>query len=95
MARNESSQNTHVPVMLTEVVDCFPRAGGVSDGTLAAADTRRRSRGGALHGLGHRSRSRGDRPRRNVAASLPGRLHLIHGQFGDMLDCWRGMASPR
>ena len=31
----------------------------------------------------------------SLAARFPGRLHLIHGQFGDMLDLLAGMASPR
>jgi 16S rRNA (cytosine1402-N4)-methyltransferase len=83
----------HVPVMLGEVLDTLaPRDGGIYlDGTfggggyasaiLSAADC-------TLHAIDRDpdAIARGAA----VAARFPGRLHLVQGRFGDMLELVRG-----
>jgi 16S rRNA (cytosine1402-N4)-methyltransferase len=79
----------HVPVMLTEVVRLLePRAGGVYvDGTFGGGGYAAAFLQAAPCTVWAIDRdpeaiARGA----SLAARFPGRLHLIHGQFGDMLD---------
>ena len=81
--------NTHVPVMLSEVVGLLaPRAGGVYlDGTFGGGGYATAFLEAAPCTVWAIDRdpeaiARGA----SLAARFPGRLHLIHGQFGDMLD---------
>ena len=81
--------NAHVPVMLSEVVGLLaPRAGGVYlDGTFGGGGYATAFLEAAPCTVWAIDRdpeaiARGA----SLAARFPGRLHLIHGQFGDMLD---------
>ena len=77
----------------------YPGHAGRSAGAARAARRRRLSRRHVrrrrlrarrswkppLHAVGDRPRSRRDRARCRPGARFPGRLHLLHGQFGDMV----------
>ena len=83
------SMNAHVPVMLSEVVGLLaPRAGGVYlDGTFGGGGYAAACLEAAPCTVWAIDRdpeaiARGA----NLVARFPGRLHLIHGQFGDMLE---------
>jgi 16S rRNA (cytosine1402-N4)-methyltransferase len=92
------SMNAHVPVMLSEVVGLLaPRAGGVYlDGTFGGGGYAAACLEAAPCTVWAIDRdpeaiARGA----NLVARFPGRLHLIHGQFGDMLEllAQRGITS--
>jgi 16S rRNA (cytosine1402-N4)-methyltransferase len=81
--------NAHVPVMLSEVVGLLvPRAGGVYlDGTFGGGGYSAALLEAAPCTVWAIDRdpeaiARGA----SLAARFPGRLHLVHGQFGDMLN---------
>ena len=81
--------SNHVPVMLSEVIGLLaPRAGGVYlDGTFGGGGYATAFLEAAPCTVWAIDRdpeavARGA----SLAARFPGRLHLIHGQFGDMLD---------
>jgi 16S rRNA (cytosine1402-N4)-methyltransferase len=81
--------NTHVPVMAAEVVRLLaPRTGGVYlDGTFGGGGHATAVLEAASCTVWAIDRdpeaiARGA----SLAACFPGRLHLIHGQFGDMLE---------
>jgi 16S rRNA (cytosine1402-N4)-methyltransferase len=80
---------SHVPVMLTEVVRLLaPRSGGVYvDGTFGGgghAEAILRAAHCTLWAIDRDpdAIARGA----NLAARYPGRLHLIHGRFGDLVE---------
>jgi 16S rRNA (cytosine1402-N4)-methyltransferase len=79
----------HVPVMLSEVVRLLaPRSGGVYlDGTFGGGGYARAFLEAAPCTVWAIDRDPDAIARgASLAAQFPGRLHLIHGRFGDMLD---------
>ena len=79
----------HVPVMLLEVVgQLSPRAGGVYlDGTFGGGGYAAAFLEAAPCTVWAIDRDPDANARgASLAARFPGRLHLIHGQFGDMLE---------
>jgi 16S rRNA (cytosine1402-N4)-methyltransferase len=80
---------SHVPVMLPEVLGMLaPRAGGIYlDGTFGGGGYARAILDAAPCTLWAIDRDPDAIARgATLAARFPGRLHLVHGQFGSMLD---------
>jgi 16S rRNA (cytosine1402-N4)-methyltransferase len=80
---------SHVPVMLSEVVRMLaPRSGGTYlDGTFGGGGYAQAILQAAPCTLWAIDRDRDAIARgASLAARFPGRLHLIHGQFGNMLE---------
>ena len=89
---------SHVPVMLSEVVRMLaPRSGGTYlDGTFGGGGYAQAILQAAPCTLWAIDRDRDAIARgASLAARFPGRLHLIHGQFGNMLELLsaRGVTS--
>jgi 16S rRNA (cytosine1402-N4)-methyltransferase len=89
---------SHVPVMLPEVLGMLaPRAGGIYlDGTFGGGGYARAILDAAPCTLWAIDRDPDAIARgATLAARFPGRLHLVHGQFGSMLDLLaeRGVAA--
>ncbi|MEJ0016286.1 MAG: 16S rRNA (cytosine(1402)-N(4))-methyltransferase RsmH [Acetobacteraceae bacterium] len=84
---------THVPVLLSEVVGLLaPREGGVYlDGTFGGGGYTTAILEAAPCTVWAIDRDPDAIARgASLAARFPGRLHLIHGQFGEMLDLLAG-----
>ncbi|MGB0749442.1 MAG: 16S rRNA (cytosine(1402)-N(4))-methyltransferase RsmH [Magnetospiraceae bacterium] len=88
----------HIPVMLAEVVESLnPRAGGVYvDGTFGAGGYTRSILTQADCTVWAIDRDPDALERgQTVAAEFPGRLHLVHGCFGDMDRLLAGQAHAQ
>jgi 16S rRNA (cytosine1402-N4)-methyltransferase len=89
---------THIPVMLPEVLEALsPRDGGLYlDGTFGGGGyTRAILERAACHVWAIDRDETAIARGADLAARFPGRLHLLHGRFGDMLGLLAGAGVTR